>query len=127
MTQKIEIPVSATLSTTGVEQGAKKIDDVLGRVGKRKIDPVPDGAIRKIDALFQAYLKLDREMARRLKDSDQSSVSPENINLDRAYPNSNYRQRARKLQQMQKFFAENGEDFSHPGAGPGGGGGGGGG
>lgn len=126
MTKKIEIPVEARLNTSGIEQGAKKIDDALGRVGKRKIDPVPDSAIRKIDALFQAYLKLDREMARRLKDSNQSGVGPEQVNFDRAYPNANRNYKAKKLQQMQAFFAQGGEDFHHPGASHGGGGGGGG-
>lgn len=125
MTKKIEIPVEARLNTSGIEQGAKKIDDALGRVGKRKIDPVPDSAIRKIDALFQAYLKLDREMARRLKDSNQSGVGPEQVNFDRAYPNANRNYKAKKLQQMQAFFAQGGEDFNHPGGSHGGGGGGG--
>ena len=124
MTKKIEIPVEARLNTAPLEQSAKKVDEALGRVGKRKIDPVPDSAIRKIDALFQAYLKLDREMARRLKESNQSGIGPDQINFDRAYPNATSRQKARKLQQMQDFFAQGGEGFHHPGFGGGGGGGG---
>jgi flagellum-specific peptidoglycan hydrolase FlgJ len=124
MTKKIEIPVEARLNTSGVEQGAKKLDDALNRVGKRKIDPVPDSAIRKIDALFQAYLKLDREMARRLKVTGQQGLAPDAINWDPVYQNQ--KSRSSKMRQLQQFMHGGGADFQppqQPGAprGPGGG------
>jgi len=112
MTQKIEIPVAATLNTTGIEQGAKKIDKALGDVGRRKIDPVPDGAIRKVDALFQAYLKLDREMARRLKVTGQQGVGPEAVDWGPVYQNQ--KSRAQKLRQLQSFMQSGGADFQPP-------------
>ncbi len=120
MTKKIEIPVEARLNTSGIEQGAKKIDDALGRVGKRKIDPVPDSAIRKIDALFQAYLKLDREMARRLRVTGQQGLGPDAINWDPVYQNQ--KSRHSKLQQLRSFMQSGGADFQPPRQQPGGGG-----
>lgn len=119
MTQKIEIPVSATLNTTGVEQGAKKLDDTMKRVGKHRIDPVPDGALRKVEALFQAYLKLDREMARRLKVTGQQGMTPDSINWDPVYQNP--KSRANKLRQLQSYMQSGGADFQPPNHGGGGG------
>ena len=53
MTKKLEISVEAKLQTASAEQSAKKLNDALGRVGKQNLDPVSDGAVRKMDALLQ--------------------------------------------------------------------------
>lgn len=120
MSQKIEIPVSATLNAQGVEQGAQRINKVLDQAGKKKIDPVPDSAVKKMDALFQAYLKLDREMARRLKVTGQDKLGPEEINWQPVYQNAKFR--AAKLARLQTFLKNGGEDFTPPQEGGGGGG-----
>lgn len=120
MSQKLEIPVSATLNTKGVEDGAKRIDKELDRVGKKKIDPVQSDALRKIDQLFQALQKLDRELARRLRVTGQDKLGPDAVNWDAVYTNSKFRRA--KLQQMQSFFHQGGVEFTPPGVGGGGGG-----
>lgn len=120
MSQKLEIPVSATLNTKGVEDGAKRIDKELDRVGKKKIDPVQPDALSKIDQLFQALQKLDRELARRLRVTGQDKLGPDAVNWDAVYTNSKFRRA--KLQQMQSFFHQGGVEFTPPGVGGGGGG-----
>lgn len=106
MPQKIEIGVEAKLNSAAVEQGAKKIDAVIGSVGKKKIDPVAPDAIKKVDLLFQSYLKLDREMARRLKVTGQSGLSPDAINWAPIYQNDKVR--AQKLQRLNAFLSGGG-------------------
>ncbi len=112
MTKKIEIPVSASLNTSAAEQSAKKLDKVLGDVGKRKINLVPEGEVRKLDQLFQAYLKIDRVMAQRLKVTGQAGRDPGSVNWDQVYPNE--RARAQKMRQLQSFMQNGGSDFHPP-------------
>lgn len=122
MAQKIEIGVEAKLSSAALEQGAKKIDSVLQGIGKKKVDPVAPDAIKKVDALFQAYLKLDREMARRLKITGQTGVSPDAVNWEPIYQNAKVR--AQKLQRLNTFLGNGGApaavDTPHAGGGGGG-------
>lgn len=119
MSQKIDIGVEAKLNAQGVEQGAQRINKALSDASKKKIDPVSDQAIKKVDALFQAYLKLDREMARRLKITNQVGVSPDQIDWEPVYQNAKFR--AAKLRQLQKFLNSGGADFTAPESGGGGG------
>lgn len=121
MPQKIEIGVEAKLNSAAVEQGAKKIDAVIGSVGKKKIDPVAPDAIKKVDLLFQSYLKLDREMARRLKVTGQSGLSPDAINWAPIYQNDKVR--AHKLQRLNAFLSGGGAPEAEAQHGGGGGGG----
>lgn len=121
MSQKIEIGVDAKLNAQGVEQGARRLDKALEGASKRKIDPVSDNAVKKLEALFQAYLKLDREMARRLKITNQTGLGPDQIDWEPVYQNSKFR--AAKLRQLQKFLNSGGADFTAPESGGGSGGG----
>lgn len=122
MSEKIKIGVDATLNAAGLERDAKRIDKTLQDVGKRKIDPVAPDAVKKVDALFQAYLKIDREMARRLKVTNQQGLGPDQIDWKPVYQNDKSRQA--KLAQLQSFMRHGGEDFAPPVQGGGGGGGG---
>jgi len=99
MTDSIKIPVDATLNTAGIKQDAKEVGRALGGAS--------DEAIRKLErvqALFQQYLKVDREFARLLKATGQEGTAFDDIDAAKMYPNA--LRRAAKMAGVRRYVYE---------------------
>lgn len=117
MADKLGIGIEAKLDTSQAQQGVRQLEKTLENVGKKKIDPVDDRTLRRAKEListFETYLKLDREMARRLRITGQSGKAPEAINWDVVYQNERHRQA--KIRQLNAFM-HGVEPSSAPGGG----------
>lgn len=117
MADKLGIGIEAKLDTSQVKQGVRQLEKTLENVGKKKIDPVDDRSLRRAKEListFETYLKLDREMARRLRVTGQAGKAPEAINWDVVYQNERHRQA--KIRQLNAFM-HGVEPSSAPGGG----------
>lgn len=106
-----------------INKGIEKMGATIGGPGRKVFDPVPPEAVKKAESLFQVFLKLDREMARRLKVTGQSGLSPDAINWASIYQNDKVR--GHKLQRLNAFLNGGGapepEAPQHVGVGGGGG------
>lgn len=104
-----------------INKGIEKMGATIGGPGRKVFDPVPPEAVKKAESLFQVFLKLDREMARRLKATGQSGLSPDAINWAPIYQNDKVR--AHKLQRLNAFLSGGGAPEAETQHGGGGGGG----
>lgn len=118
MTNKIGIGVEAKIDTSGVE---KKIDDLAqkinktgGGAGSKKIDPVApnaEKALTGVNKQLEVFLRLQRDLQRRLKETGQLGLDPSAIDMRRAYP-GNAKLADLKHRQMMAFI--NGQPMPGP-------------
>ncbi len=126
MADKIKIGIDAQLNTQGVDKVAGDLGKKLDAVTKKKINPVDPSAKRDLETinrLFEQLMRVDGDLRRRAKGSNQLGVPYEQFNWEAAYANPH--SRARKRAQFDEYV--NGAGATHGGPAPAGGGGGGGG
>ncbi len=96
MTNKVGIGIEAKFDTASVDAGVQKIAQKINQANRAQYNPVSDKTVKALDAVnqrFQQLLRVDGELRRRMKATDQIGASYESMDLSSMYPDAAARKR----------------------------------
>jgi hypothetical protein len=96
----IKINVGAQLDTSAVKQKVTELATSLGVLDKAKFNPIDKATIADLTAVekkFQELLKLQKELARRVKETGQQGIGFSGMDWAKIYPNPATRARQMRM------------------------------